>query len=232
MLSRESQKAYRAMVYETPGFAEFFFEATPISEIAALNIGSRPAARPGAPGKRSIESLRAIPWGFSWGQSRVNLPGWYGLGQAIDAFLNQDTSPKAMRANRSLLIEMANEWPFFQTLLSNVDMVLAKVDLHLARRYASLVSDQRLAQRISKAIEAEHARTERALNLLTGTRERLSKDPVLADSIRHRFPYIDPLNHLQVELIRRHRAGESDARTQRGIHISINGIAAGLRNTG
>lgn len=232
MLSRESQKAYRAMVYETPGFAEFFFEATPISEIAALNIGSRPAARPGAPGRRSIESLRAIPWGFSWGQSRVNLPGWYGLGQAIDAFLNQDASPKAMRANRSLLIEMANEWPFFQTLLSNVDMVLAKVDLHLARRYASLVSDQRLAQRISKAIEAEHARTERALNLLTGTRERLSKDPVLADSIRHRFPYIDPLNHLQVELIRRHRAGESDARTQRGIHISINGIAAGLRNTG
>jgi len=232
MLSSESQKAYRAMVYETPGFAEFFFEATPISEIAALNIGSRPAARPGAPGKRSIESLRAIPWGFSWGQSRVNLPGWYGLGQAIELFLHQDTSPKAMRANRQLLIEMANGWPFFQTLLSNVDMVLAKVDLHLARRYASLVSDQRLAQRILKGIEAEFARTERALNLLTGSRERLSKDPVLAQSIAHRFPYIDPLNHLQVELIRRHRAGESDARTQRGIHISINGIAAGLRNTG
>ena len=232
MLSSESQRAYRAMVYETPGFAEFFFEATPISEIAALNIGSRPAARPGAPGKRSIESLRAIPWGFSWGQSRVNLPGWYGLGQAIEVFLHQDTSPKAMRANRQLLIEMANDWPFFQTLLSNVDMVLAKVDLHLARRYASLVSDQRLAQRIFKGIEAEFARTERALNLLTGSRERLSKDPVLAQSIAHRFPYIDPLNHLQVELIRRHRAGESDARTQRGIHISINGIAAGLRNTG
>ena len=111
-------------------------------------------------------------------------------------------------------------------------MVLAKVDRHLSRRYASLVSDQRLAQRIFKDIEAEHARTERALNLLTGRRERLAKDPILADSIRHRFPYIDPLNHLQVELIRRHRAGQSDARTQRGIHISINGIAAGLRNTG
>ncbi len=232
VLSRASHQAYRAMVYETPGFAQFFFEATPISEIAALNIGSRPAARPGAPGRRSIESLRAIPWGFSWGQSRVNLPGWFGLGQAIEAFLTQDSSPKAARANRALLIEMANDWPFFQTLLSNVDMVLAKVDLHLSRRYASLVSDQRLAQRIFKDIEAEHARTERALNLLTGRRERLAKDPILADSIRHRFPYIDPLNHLQVELIRRHRAGQSDARTQRGIHISINGIAAGLRNTG
>ena len=166
------------------------------------------------------------------GQSRVNLPGWFGLGQAIEAFLTKDSSPKAARANRALLIEMANDWPFFQTLLSNVDMVLAKVDLHLSRRYASLVSDQRLAQRIFKDIEAEHARTERALNLLTGRRERLAKDPILADSIRHRFPYIDPLNHLQVELIRRHRAGQSDARTQRGIHISINGIAAGLRNTG
>ena len=225
-LSEYSRKAYRAMVYETPGFAEFFFQATPISEIAALNVGSRPAARPGSPGKRSIESLRAIPWGFSWGQARLNLPGWFGLGSGIEAFMAQ--SPK----NKALLMRMAKEWPFFQTLLSNVEMVLAKMDLHLAERYASLVDDQPLARRIFRGIQKEWEKTDAALTLLTGTKERLARDPALAEAIRQRMPYIDTLNHLQVELIRRYRAGATDERTQRGIHISINGVAAGLRNTG
>ncbi|MFM1880959.1 MAG: hypothetical protein RLZZ344_1193, partial [Pseudomonadota bacterium] len=227
-ISQASQQAYRTMVYGTEGFVDYFFEATPLREIAELNIGSRPAARPGQGGKgRSIESLRAIPWGFSWGQSRVNLPGWFGFGSGIAAFI--EASPQA---HKRLLLRMARDWPFFGSLISNIDMVLAKVDLSIARRYSSLVSDQRRARQIFEAIEAEWQRTEAALRLLTGRKERLADNPALAESIRNRFPYLDPLNHLQVELLRRWRAGEQDERTQRGIHLSINGVAAGLRNTG
>ncbi|MGA0816089.1 MAG: phosphoenolpyruvate carboxylase [Burkholderiaceae bacterium] len=227
-ISQLSRERYRQTVYQTEGFADYFFGATPINEIAALNIGSRPASRPGAGGKpRSIESLRAIPWGFSWGQSRVNLPGWYGLGSAIEAFIK--ASPKT---NRDLLLQMVKAWPFFAAVVSNVDMVLAKMDLKVAARYAGLLEDQRLAKRIFKEIESEFDKTRKAIDLLTGQKTRLAGDPVLAESIAHRFPYLDPLNHLQVELIRRWRAGQRDERTERGIHISINGIAAGLRNTG
>jgi len=227
-ISRISHDQYRQTVYGTEGFADYFFGATPINEIAALNIGSRPASRPGAGGKpRSIESLRAIPWGFSWGQSRVNLPGWYGFGSGILDFIAQ--SPKA---NRALVIQMAKDWPFFAAVVSNVDMVLAKMDLNVAARYAGLMADQRLARRVLDLISQEFEKTRKAIDLLTGHKDRLVNDPVLAESIAHRFPYLDPLNHLQVELIRRWRAGQKDERTERGIHISINGIAAGLRNTG
>jgi phosphoenolpyruvate carboxylase len=227
-MSEESRRAYRAVVYETEGFADYFFAATPISEIAELNIGSRPASRPGQGGKpKRIESLRAIPWGFSWGQSRINLPGWFGLGSAIEAVLSE--SPKA---NRALLLDMVARWPFFAAVVSNVDMVLAKADLSVARHYASLVPDRALAARIFSLIEQEWARTVKAIDLLTGSKSRLATNPMLAESIRHRFPYLDPLNHLQVELIRRWREGQHDERIQRGIHISINGVAAGLRNTG
>lgn len=227
-MSDASRKAYREVVYETEGFADYFFAATPISEIAELNIGSRPAARPGQGGRpKRIESLRAIPWGFSWGQSRINLPGWFGLGSAVEQFL-----ASAPRSNRALLLEMAEKWPFFAAVVSNVDMVLAKADLNIARHYASLVQDQQLAQRIFGLIEAEWIKTVRAIDLLTGSKSRLASNPVLAESIRQRFPYLDPLNHLQVELIRRWREGQHDERIQRGIHISINGVAAGLRNTG
>jgi phosphoenolpyruvate carboxylase len=227
-ISQISRARYRQMVYQTEGFSEYFFGATPINEIAALNIGSRPASRPGAGGKpRTIESLRAIPWGFSWGQSRVNLPGWFGFGSAIMDFMAE--SPKA---HRELLIQMTKTWPFFAAVVSNIDMVLAKMDLRVAARYAGLLDDQKLAKRIFKAIEEEFDKTRKAIDLLTGAKTRLVNDPVLAESIAHRFPYLDPLNHLQVELIRRWRAGQRDERTERGIHISINGIAAGLRNTG
>lgn len=227
-ISVASRQAYRQMVYGTPGFADYFFDATPLREIAELNIGSRPAARPGQGGKaRSIESLRAIPWGFSWGQSRVNLPGWFGFGSGIAAFLAEDPA-----VHKRLLLRMARDWPFFASLISNIDMVLAKVDLAVARRYASLAPDQRRAREILKAIVGEWQRTDVAISLLTGRRDRLAHNPSLAESIRNRFPYLDPLNHLQVELLRRWRSGEQDERTQRGIHLSINGIAAGLRNTG
>ncbi len=223
-LSEASMKAYRSVVYETPGFTDYFFAATPIAEIAELNIGSRPASRRST---RSIEDLRAIPWSFSWGQSRVTLPGWFGFGSAVEHLLAADRD-----GNLALLQRMNREWPFFRTLLSNMDMVLAKADPAVARRYSELVPDRALAQRIFAAIESEWARTIAALDAVTGTSERLVDNPMLARSISHRFPYLAPLNHLQIDLIRRWRAGQTEEKVQRGILISINGIAAGLRNTG
>ncbi len=258
-LSKLSMQAYRSLVYETPGFTDYFFAATPLREIAGLNIGSRPASRAFAPtlpaahgalppkgvaaprGDSSvqqpprIEDLRAIPWGFSWGQCRATLPGWYGFGSAVEQFLNEKGLEPAQN-KRKLLQKMYRDWPFFGTLLSNMDMVLAKSDLSLAARYACLVPDAKLRKKILAMIEAEWQRTTHALQLITGEGKRLSSNAALARSIQHRFPYIDPLHHLQVELLRRYRAGKKpedlDEKVQRGIHISINGIAAGLRNTG
>jgi len=228
-LSQASMAAYRTLVYDTPGFTEYFFSATPIREIAELNIGSRPASRKAS---QKIEDLRAIPWGFSWGQCRLTLPGWYGFGSAIAHMLGQGGTPAARKEALALLQKMYKQWPFFRTLLSNMDMVLAKSDLALASRYSDLVGDARLRKKIFSAIEAEWHLTADALALITGEKQRLAGNAALQRSIRHRFPYIDPLHHLQVELVRRYRAGQADQRVQTGIHISINGIAAGLRNTG
>jgi len=227
-LSESSMDAYRALVYGTPDFTDYFFGATPLRELTQLNIGSRPASRKAL---QKIEDLRAIPWSFSWGQCRLTLPGWFGFGSAVTAFLDKAEGP-GKKAQLALLQKMYRQWPFFRTLLSNMDMVLAKSDLALASLYAELVSDKRLRNRIFAAIEAEWQRTADALAQITGEKNRLESNPALARSIRHRFPYIDPLHHLQVELIRRYREGKADERVQRGIHISINGIAAGLRNTG
>jgi len=229
-LSLASIATYRNLVYETPGFTAYFFEATPIREIAELNIGSRPASRKA---NQRIEDLRAIPWGFSWGQCRLTLPGWFGFGSAVHEFLHAEgASPKLTQQRLTLLRQMQKQWPFFKALLSNMDMVMAKSDLALASRYAELVTDKRLRKRIFSAIETEWHRTSKALELITGDKQRLAGNASLQRSIRHRLPYIDPLHHLQVELVRRHRAGQTDERLKRGIHISINGIAAGLRNTG
>ena len=230
-LSNASMASYRKLVYETPGFTDYFFAATPIREIAELNIGSRPASRKAT---RAIEDLRAIPWGFSWGQCRVVLPGWYGFGSAVDAFLG--AAPGQKKERIALLQRMHKQWPFFRTLLSNMDMVLAKSDLALATRYAELVEDKRIARKVFAAIQAEWQRTHEALSLITGEKQRLASNPSLARSMEHRLPYLDPLNHLQVELMRRYRQqkvqGEVSDRVQIGIHMSINGVAAGLRNTG
>ena len=226
-LSEASMGAYRSLVYETPGFTNYFFSSTPIREIAELNIGSRPASRKAT---QAIEDLRAIPWGFSWGQCRLTLPGWYGFGAAVQAFIHRPG--KDAKAQLALLQKMYRQWPFFRTLLSNMDMVLAKSDLNLASRYSELVTDTRLRRRIFGAIEAEWQSTVQALNSITGDKQRLEHNSALARSIRHRFPYIDPLHHLQVELVRRWRAGQTDDRVKNGIHLSINGIAAGVRNTG
>jgi len=232
-ISQASMAAYRQLVYETPGFTDYFFAATPIREIAELNIGSRPASRKAT---RAIEDLRAIPWGFSWGQCRVALPGWYGFGSGVATFLDGANGGSSRTQRLALLRRMLKQWPFFRTLLSNLDMVLSKTDLGIAARYVELVEDARLGRRVFAAIEAEWQRVADALAQITGEQRRLATNPSLARSIEHRFPYLDPLNHLQVELMRRHRAraeGEPpNERVQRGIHISINGIAAGLRNTG
>jgi phosphoenolpyruvate carboxylase len=233
-LSERAYKAYRDLVYETPGFTDYFFAATPIAEIAELNLGSRPASRKST---RRIEDLRAIPWGFSWGQCRLLLPGWYGFGAAVSGWLADGDVANTREERMALLQEMAKQWPFFATLMSNMDMVLAKTDLPIARRYAELVPDAELRERIFKRIAAEYGETLRCLEQVTGNAERLAANPLLARSIQNRFAYLDPLNHLQVELIQRHRAlsrdpEQVDPRVHRGIHLSINGVAAGLRNTG
>ena len=222
-LSAHAFRAYRKLVYDTPGFERYFWESTVISEIAELNIGSRPASRRKS---TSIEDLRAIPWVFSWAQCRLMLPGWYGFGSAVDSWLADN--PDGL----GLLREMYRSWPFFATLLSNMDMVLAKTDLAIASRYAALVSDAALRESVFPRLRAEHRATVQNLLSITESEHLLQSNPLLARSIRNRFPYLDPLNHIQVELLSRYRAGDRNERTQRGIHLTINGIAAGLRNSG
>jgi phosphoenolpyruvate carboxylase len=223
-LSAAAYREYRQLVYETEGFERYFREATVIGEIANLNIGSRPASRTGS---RRIEDLRAIPWVFSWSQCRLMLPGWYGFGSAVRQWLN-DHPINGM----ATLKAMYQDWPFFTTMLSNMDMVLAKSDIAIASRYAELVSDETLRAEIFGRLREEWIASIQALLEITGQRALLERNPLLARSIRNRFPYIDPLNHVQIELLRRHRGGTGDESVVLGIHLSINGIAAGLRNSG
>lgn len=228
LLSENSMRAYQSLVYEMPGFSEYFFAATPIQEIAKLNLGSRPSSRKAG---MKIDDLRAIPWGFSWAQCRLTLPGWFGLGSAIEAFTEKDTDGK-VGETILLLKRMYAEWPFFTTLISNIDMALSKSDLSIADAYGELVLDQTIRQEIFSRIESEWHKTTAAIELITGNKKRLANAPELAESIRRRMPYIYPLHHLQIELIKSCRDGDNNEAAQRGIHISINGIAAGLRNTG
>ncbi|MFN3930489.1 MAG: phosphoenolpyruvate carboxylase [Brevundimonas sp.] len=216
-LSRASMAAYRALVYETDGFVDYFRAATPIAEIADLKIGSRPASRTAS---TAIEDLRAIPWVFSWSQSRVMLPGWFGFGSAVQG------------SDMDELRTMARDWPFFRTLIQNMEMVMAKADMTIARRYAALVPDPALAERIFAAIQAEWDRTHAAVLAITDQTALLAGQPELDRLIRLRMPYVEPLNHVQIELIRRRRAGDDDPRVREGILLSLNGVAAGLRNSG
>ncbi len=222
--SDAAMAAYRDLVYGTEGFVDYFRATTPINEIAELNIGSRPASRKKS---QAIEDLRAIPWVFSWAQCRVMLPGWYGFGSGVRAIVEREGA-----AGRELLARMWAQWPFFRAMLSNLDMLLAKADLTVAARYRDLMPDTALAGQIYGRIQAEFDATVEALFEITGSTAFLEANPALARSIRNRFPYLDPLNHLQIELIKRHRAGETEERVKRGIHLSINGLAAGLRNSG
>jgi phosphoenolpyruvate carboxylase len=228
-LSALAFKAYRNLVYETEGFVDYFWASTVITEISTLNIGSRPASRKKT---RAIEDLRAIPWVFSWAQCRLMLPGWYGFGSAVEVWVFEHPD-KGM----PFLQELYREWPFFRTLLSNMDMVLAKSSIAIASRYAELVPDAELRERIFGRIRREwHSSIETLLDIM-GHDRLLQGNPLLERSIRNRFPYLDPLNHVQVELLKEHRkelaVGEAaDEQVLRGIQLTINGISAGLRNSG
>jgi len=217
-LSATAFQNYRELVYGTEGFRSFFRQFTPIAEIATLKIGSRPASRTKSD---KIEDLRAIPWVFSWAQARVMLPGWYGVGQALDAF-----------ADKALLSDMAQGWPFFQATLANLEMVLAKSDMDLAERYLALVEDREQGAAIFARIRSGWQQTCDGLLSVTGQSRLLEKTPQLDASVRLRLPYIEPLNLLQIELIKRWRGGEQDDRVREGIQLSINAIATALRNSG
>ena len=226
-LAVRAQRAYAELVHETPGFVDYFLASTPVTEIGALNIGSRPTSRRPTD---SIADLRAIPWVLSWTQCRVMLPGWYGTGSAIRQWLAAGPEDESTRL--AVLHDLYRRWPFFATVLSNMAQVLAKTDLGLAARYAELVPDRALRKRVFDRIVAEHGRTIEMHKLITGQDNLLADNPALARSVFNRFPYLEPLNHLQVELLRRYRGGDDDALVQRGILLTMNGLASALRNSG
>ncbi|WP_422059192.1 phosphoenolpyruvate carboxylase [Sphingopyxis sp.] len=217
-LSDTAFAAYRGLVYETESFKDFFRAMTPIAEIATLKIGSRPSSRTKS---SAIEDLRAIPWVFSWAQSRTMLPGWFGTGEAFAAF-----------GDKALLSDMAQSWPFFGALLGNMEMVLAKSDIGIAARYAELAGHIDGHDAIFGRIRDGWHRAHDGLLTITGQSRLLEKNPALEASIRLRLPYIEPLNLLQIELMKRHRAGETDPQIGEGIQLTINAIATALRNSG
>jgi phosphoenolpyruvate carboxylase len=223
-LSAQAFAAYRGLVYETEGFEDYFQASTVISEISSLNIGSRPASRIQS-GK--IEDLRAIPWVFSWAQCRLMLPGWYGFGSAVEAWLAQNPGDGLAQ-----LQAMYRDWPFFRTQLSNMDMVLAKSSIAIASRYAALVEDEALRAKIFGRIRDEWRASIDALLKISRNEKLLQGNPLLERSIQNRFPYLDPLNHIQVEMLKQYRQNSNDPKVLRGIQLTINGISAGLRNSG
>ncbi len=223
-LSKSAYAAYRGLVYETEGFERYFWASTVITEIASLNIGSRPASRKKT---TSIADLRAIPWVFSWAQCRLMLPGWFGFGSAVKAYVERRPG-----GGLEALREMHKRWPFFRTLLSNMDMVLSKSSLAIASRYARLVEDVALREKIFARISVEWRDSVEALKAIMQQSRLLESNPLLDRSIRNRFPYLDPLNHVQVELLKLHRGRLTSEKVLTGIQLTINGVSAGLRNSG
>jgi phosphoenolpyruvate carboxylase len=222
-LSERAMGAYRALIYDDPRFVEFFRAITPIGEISRLNIGSRPASRTAS---SRIEDLRAIPWVFGWSQCRLSLPAWYGVGTAFDQFA------AAHEGAEALLVDMHERWPFFRSILANMAMVLTKTDLLIGRRYADLVEDVELRERVMGTIAAEHERVLRWHARITGSEDLLADNPALARTFVNRLPYLDPLHVLQVEMLRRYRSGDTDELVARALELTINAIATGLRNSG
>jgi phosphoenolpyruvate carboxylase len=225
-LSETGRVAYRAFVYEQPGFLDYWQQATPIDELANLSISSRPARRR----KGGFAGLRAIPWVFSWVQSRAIIPSWYGVGQALEQFCQH--SPDGLK----LLKEMYVQWPFFNALVENVQLDLAKADMGIAELYASLVKDEELRERVLKQMKAEHARACKLICQITDQKELLSNSPIMQRSIERRNPYVDPLNFIQVALLRELRQLEPDTPAYKqilaAVLFTINGIAAGMKTTG
>ncbi|NJN19849.1 MAG: phosphoenolpyruvate carboxylase [Oscillochloris sp.] len=226
-IAATARRCYRELIYDDPEFLVYFRQATPIAEISRLRIGSRPASR-----RKSdrIEDLRAIPWVFSWMQSRHTIPGWFGLGSALEQCIVAGEPNERL----NLLRRMYRNWPFFHTLLENAQMIMSKADLEIAREYAELVDDQALGQRIFGQIEAEFNRTVAHIRLVCEVEDLLGAQPVLQRAIRQRNPYVDPLSYIQLEVLRRLRVaeGEDQEALETAILMAINGIAAGLKNTG
>ncbi len=227
-MSAASLDAYKACVHDDPEFLAFWRQATPIDEIGELNFGSRPTYR--RKGSVSVSDLRAIPWVFSWMQSRFNFPGWYGLGSGLNAILAKGP------AGEKLLREMYQRWPFFQTMVDNAQLTMCKADMSIARVYAGLVEDEGIRERVLGTIAAEFRLTEKVILAVTGQSQMLENEPVLARSIKLRNPYVDPLNYLQVEMIKRRRTARLKKEDREGIRavleLTVNGIASGLKNTG
>ncbi|MGW4533281.1 phosphoenolpyruvate carboxylase [Nocardia sp. NPDC004340] len=222
-LAESARIAYSKLVHETPGFVEYFRASTPVAEVADLNLGSRPASRKPTD---SVYDLRAIPWVMAWSQSRVMLPGWYGTGTAFEQWIGDDP------ARLATLSDLYRRWPFFNTVMSNLAQVMAKADMDIAARYADLVPDEALRDTVFRMICDEFTRTARMHAAITGADELLADNPALAESIHNRFPYLEPLNQLQVELLRRRRAGDTSELVERGILLTMNGLATALRNSG
>jgi phosphoenolpyruvate carboxylase len=222
-MSTAAQKAYRNLVYETPRFIEFWQSATPLEEIKQLQIGSRPASRASA---SAVDKIRAIPWVFSWMQSRFNLPGWYGLGSGLELI-----------SERALLREMYANWPFFKSLLDNSEMSLIKADMDIAALYVELVPDRELGKSIFSRIREEYERTRATVLSISRHASLMEKEPVTQSAVQLRNPYVDPLNYIQVEVIRRLRSLKNPTGAETEVlrdvmALTINGIAAGLKNTG
>jgi phosphoenolpyruvate carboxylase len=222
-MSRDAFEFYREKIAENEAALTYFEEATPVQELEHMRIGSRPARR-GA--RRSLDDLRAIPWVFGWMQSRHVVPAWFGVGFALERFAAESSD------NAALLEKLMTEFPLFIELIANVEMGLAKADLAIARLYSGLVADQKLSEQVFGMLYEEFERTKRVVLRLTGQTTLLEKNPVLARSIRLRNPYVDPLSLIQVELLRRKRRGEDNDDLNYALAATINGIAAGLRNTG
>jgi phosphoenolpyruvate carboxylase len=224
-LSRVGEETYRKFVYETPGFLDYWYAATPINELARLPIGSRPAKR----SKGGFESIRAIPWMFSWMQSRAIIPSWYGIGTALETFATEGDGLATLQ-------QMFKEWSFFNAIIENVELDIAKADMTIAELYASLVEDESIRERIYNEMHAEHERARKQITAIMGEQELLDRTPVMRLSIERRNPYVDPLNYIQVALLRRLRSmppgtPDSDALLD-AVLASVNGIAAGMKTTG
>ncbi|UVE94127.1 phosphoenolpyruvate carboxylase [Dietzia sp. B32] len=226
-LATLGREAYASLVHSDPGFIEYFTTSTPVAEIGELNIGSRPSSRKQT---SSVEDLRAIPWVLSWSQSRVMLPGWFGVGTALRQWVDAEGEAAAERL--ATLRRLYDDWPFLRTTLSNMAQVMAKADMGLAGRYAELVPDAEVGRRIHGVLTDEFELTRRMVLAITGQETLLDDNPALARSVRNRFPYLEPLNVLQVELLRRYRAGDSDPAVRTGIQLTMNGLATALRNSG
>ena len=224
-ISELSRDAYAALMHDDPGFIEFFETSTPVGEIGSLNIGSRPSSRKQT---TSISDLRAIPWVLAWSQQRSMVPGWFGVGTALNEWVGEDPDGSRLAELR----ELNESWPFFNSVLSNMAQVMSKSDLHLAKLYADLVSDREVADRIFSRIREEYELTLEMFLKVTGYSTLLEDNPLLARSVDMRFPYLMPLNAIQLEMLRRYRAGDSRDKVRRGIQLTMNGLATALRNSG